>query len=219
MISQIINYLPVIVALLVFIIAYKFFARCMRKTAKVVEKFEEDGDDGDDDDEEENKSDEELFKELKGDIANAKNKLIQKTMLLSDRIEREFVQLMDKYDSIDKASKREEVSDRGNVANEQRMTERSTSEEKEERTDRRDDNTDSPEKEDAIEASMGNNNDSRDMDQERRSSGRRSSRRQPVDRDESDNEDNIMRNDGDEVVESFVEGVSSCTTANCYTYA
>lgn len=216
MISQIINYLPVIVALLVFIIAYKFFARCMRKADKVVEKFEEDGDD---DDEEENKSDEELFKELKGDIANAKNKLIQKTMVLNDRIEREFTKMMDKYDSIDKASKREEVSDRRNVTNEQRTNERSTSEEKEERTDRRDDDTDSPEKEDAIEASMGNNNDDMDMDQERRSSRRRSSRRQPVDRDESDNEDNIMRNDGDEVVESFVEGVSSCTTANCYTYA
>ena len=216
MISQIINYLPVIVALLVFIIAYKFFARCMRKADKVVEKFEEDGDD---DDEEENKSDEELFKELKGDIANAKNKLVQKTMLLNERIEGEFAKLMDKYVSIDKASKREEVSDRGNVANEQRMTERGTSEEKEERTDRRYDDTDSPEKEDAIEASMGNNNNSMDMDQERRSSRRRSSRRQPVDRDESDNEDNIMRNDGDEVVESFVEGVSSCTTANCYTYA
>ena len=213
MISQIINYLPVIVALLVFIIAYKLFARCMRKADKVVEKFEED----DDDDEEENKSDEELFKELKTDIRNAKNKLSEKTLLLNDRIDREFNKLMDKYDSIENASKREEDSDRRNAANEEQNTrERLPTDENEDRSDRRDDGTDNPEKEQA----MRDDNNGRDMkNPERRSSSGRSSRRQPVDREDSDNEDNFMGKDSEEVVESFVEGISSCTTANCYTYA
>ncbi len=221
MISKVLNYLPAIVALLVFILACKVFISCTKSKKTVVEKFEEEEDQDDDYDEELDLGrDLQKFRKV---LDTYQNDLDSRMSSMRDKNTAECYVLKDKFAKLEKILLRaaaEDENEGGQLSESEKIEE--NEETVDEVTDDSQDNVDVPpregEKEMRGEEKMRKENTS---DSERQKSKRiRRPRNAPLEiaPGAPEIEDANAEEDNEEVVESFVEGISSCTTANCYRY-
>ena len=216
MISKVIYYLPAIVALMVFIVVFKLFARCM-KSEKVIEKFEE----------EDVMS---FIKDFRKDFDDYQNNLESRISQFKDKTSAKGYELKEKFVKLEKTLLGGGDDDDDDVEADEDMQ-------------RDEDGGDMQPDEDG--GDMQRDDDGGDMqgketERDRRTADRERTanrERRTVDREEPGEPaadvseptseppemvpptKQVERDiEDDDVVESFVEGISSCTTANCYRY-